>query len=279
MDSALSHFGLPMPSAAELAGTELYGDGFSSDEIGIWFRNEEDGFFQLRQTVYKSADEGDFIYAAADTFHFYEHLGDRHFDTCLALGCADGRDIEALSDRVGKFIAIEPARKWWKDSIGGRPAEYRMPSLEGKLDVPDASVDLVTVFGVLHHIPNVSAVVGELARVMKPGAIMLVREPIVSMGDFTKPRVGLTAHERGIHWRVQTRMYADAGLRVKRRAFTRTNAVLGALKRFGIDSNTRFAVAVDALASRVLAFNQRYWRTRPHHKIGPAGITFILEKA
>jgi SAM-dependent methyltransferase len=116
----------------------------------------------------------------------------------LALGCAAGDDIAPLAAVVQRFIAIEPAEKWWHDDIGGKPASYMSPSAIGDIKVDSATVDLATSFGVLHHIPNVSHVVGEVARALKPGGLFVLREPISSLGDWRKARAGLTANERGL---------------------------------------------------------------------------------
>jgi ubiquinone/menaquinone biosynthesis C-methylase UbiE len=47
-----------------------------------------------------------------------------------------------------------------------------------RLPVADASVDLVVARGVLHHLPDVTAALGEWRRVLRPGgAVVLVSEP------------------------------------------------------------------------------------------------------
>ena len=42
------------------------------------------------------------------------------------------------------------------------------------LDLPDASVDLVTLNSVLHHIPDSTRLLGEIVRVLKPGSIVMI---------------------------------------------------------------------------------------------------------
>ena len=73
---------------------------------------------------------------------------------------------------------------------------------------------LVTCFGVLHHIPNVSFVMSELGRVLEPGGVMLLREPVISMGDWRKPRRGLTKRERGIPLHLLQRIAVESGFEV-----------------------------------------------------------------
>jgi ubiquinone/menaquinone biosynthesis C-methylase UbiE len=81
--------------------------------------------------------------------------------------------------------------------LNGVPLTYVKPVASGTLPFPDGTFDLITFSGVLHHIPNVSYVVGELARVVTPDGYLLLREPIHSMGDWRGPRRGLTKKNAG----------------------------------------------------------------------------------
>jgi len=63
--------------------------------------------------------------------------------------------------------------------------------------VESVSGDLVVALSVFHHIPNVSFVLSEIARVLRPGGFAVVREPCSSMGDWSAPR-SATPNERGI---------------------------------------------------------------------------------
>ncbi|MFM5885325.1 MAG: class I SAM-dependent methyltransferase [Novosphingobium sp.] len=278
MNAPLTRYGLPQPTCDEREGRALYGDAFTPEEMARWFANEEAGYHALATTIYQGAADDPFESLHSDAYHFYRHLAGKTWTTCLAFGCADAKDVEVLAPRVGKFIAIEPARAWWRDAIGGKPARFMAPRSDGRIDLPDGSVDLVTVYSVLHHIPNVTAVVGELARVLRRGGQMLLREPAVSMGDFTQPRVGLTAHERGIPPHLLEAMFAANGLKILRRAPMRVGAFAKLLGTLRLNANSALAVRVDAALSRVLGFNMRYWRRSLRDKLGPATMTYILEK-
>ena len=56
-------------------------------------------------------------------------------------------------------------------------AEFRLEDATHLESVPSASIDLVVVFGILHHIPGWSRAVAECRRVLRPGGEIYVEEP------------------------------------------------------------------------------------------------------
>src|SRR5437868_8149316 len=50
------------------------------------------------------------------------------------------------------------------------------PKTSGRIELKDQSQDVVCAFSVLHHMPNVSNVVGEISRVTKPGGLFIRSE-------------------------------------------------------------------------------------------------------
>ncbi len=260
--------------AAYKTGAELYGDDFSPDDIAEWFASEQLGYYDTREGV------GGTHTHALNARHGFRHLGE-HYENCLTLGCADGDELLPIAGRVGKFIAVEPAKPWWRDKIGRTPAEYRMPEQSGALDLPDQSVELVLCFSVLHHIPNVSAVLRELARVAKPGTLMLIKEPSSAMGDWTRPRPGLTKNERGIAPQWMVRTAAAQGWTLRRLKHCDSGPVrrgamaLGNLQPF----NSPTIVALDSIVCAATKFLHRYWRTNPFHKLAPGLAYYVFERA
>ena len=209
-----------MPSAPvpdELLGLQLHGDGLDDAGLRAWFADEQDGYADL--VAPGDADDDVASLGYANRFHAFRWLGSRTFERCLALGPASGREYAPLAGRVGSFLAIEPGRRFWRPTIAGSPAEYRLPTLRGTIDLPDGACDLAGSFGVLHHIPNVAEVLAELARVLRLGAPFVLREPIVSLGDFRQPRPGLTRNERGIPHRMMDELLRDAGFVVRAKRF------------------------------------------------------------
>lgn len=262
---------------AELRGERLAGADLDDAGLAAWLAAEERGFVTLAGPrpgpVVPNA-------AALNWWHALRHLGPRRFRTCLALGPARGADYLALAERVERFVAIEPAREWWGETIGGTPAEFRPPTLRGATGLPDRSVELAGCFSVLHHIPNVGEVIGELGRVLAAGGWLVVREPIVSMGDFRRPRPGLTAHERGIPHAMMDGFLCDAGLTIVRKSLCQTPGPFQLARRLGVTrpNDTRWFVILDALISRALAWNTRYWRPRLWQKAAPTMGFWVARK-
>lgn len=256
-----------------ISGRVLHGDDFSPAQISDWFEKERRGYYDI-------ADRPDYAYGyhALNRFHGFGLLQGR-YERCLAIGCAKGEEILPIADRIDEIVAIEPAEPWWSDRIGGTPARYMAPSESGDIALEDASVDLVTCFGVLHHIPNVSHVMREIARVMKPGGLMLLREPSSSMGDWRKPRPGMTANERGIgrDWMIRTAK--GLGLDVVKAAHCDFGPFEKVLAPVGVTPHNSMPVVVaDAAVSALLGWNNRYWRNGLVRKLAPGSVFYVFRK-
>jgi SAM-dependent methyltransferase len=277
MDAAMNTV-LPAPDADALAGRKLYGNDFDAGQLDAWYAAEEYGFYELygEGTAYV---EGPFPYQAwarADA----APLRGRRYDTCLALGCADGRELAALGLDIGQVIAVEPAERFWGETVGGIPAEFRKPAASGTFDLPDASVDLALALHVLHHIANVEHLVAEMARVLKPGGVLLLREPVASMGDFRLPRPGLTQCERGIPAKLMQGFIAKAGLKLERQTWRSTPGLPELAMKLGIAPfNNPALVWIDEQISRISRRNDRYWRPALWHKLAPRTVAYTARKA
>jgi SAM-dependent methyltransferase len=255
-----------------LSGARLYGDDFAPAEIGAWFEAEQQGYHGL---VGERPEARPYEYAALNDFHAFDFLRRQRFDTCVALGCAWGDDVAPLAPVVQRFVAIEPAREWWRDEIAGRPARYVAPAPSGAVDIPSHSADLAVSLGVLHHIPNVSAVVTEMARVLKSGGLFVLREPVNSMGDWRQPRTGLTAHERGIPRRWLRGTLEAAGFSVERDR----PCMFGPLPRvWPMPYASKAGVLADAVLSTATQWNTHYWQDRIWKKLAPSSVFMVARR-
>lgn len=274
---AVSHTVLPEARLSDLSGETLYGNDFATEALRAWVADEERGFYNLRE----SEPSGKAVaedHRAMNRAHG-ALLRNRRYPVVLTLGCADGTDFLGLGIEADRIIAIEPARDWWRDTIGATPAEFRAPTISGDIDLPDATVDLVVCLGVLHHIANVEHVLAELARVLRPGGQMIVREPMISMGDFRQPRPGLTARERGIPRPLMRDFMQRAGMTVRVEQPCSSQLVRQTLNAVGISAYTHpWAVSLDRVISRLTANLSPYWREHPWQKLGPGSLLLISDK-
>jgi SAM-dependent methyltransferase len=201
--------------APYLRGDELYGDTFTGPELDRWFAEEAEGYADLGA---KDIRAYRYSYHALNWFHGFRHLPSRAFGAVLGFGSAYGDELEPIAHRAERIVILEPSDAFVHADLNGVPLTYVKPVASGTLPFPAGTFDLITCSGVLHHIPNVSYVVGELARVVTPDGYLLLREPIHSMGDWRGPRRGLTKNERGIPIRLLRAIIARAGLTIVREA-------------------------------------------------------------
>lgn len=269
---------LPPIGDRHLSGESLYGDDFEGEEILSWFEHEKSGYYNLYNDEGQDA-EIDYPYEFINNFHAFSKLKGKSFETCLVLCCAEGDDVKPLAPQVEKFIAIEPAKEWWRDSIGGKQATYMMPESSGRIPLEDGSVNLVISLGVLHHIPNVSYVLEEIHRKLSVGGYFVAREPISSMGDFRSPRNGCTKYERGIPIKYFQKRLRELGYTDIVISPVMFSPLIQVLKRTSSSSipRSRTTARIDAILSRAFAFNDVYFRNTVWKKFAP-GACFIIAK-
>lgn len=268
---------------AQLSGQQLYGDDLACNQLQNWYDQEESGYFDLRIKYSAVADANNqytYEYNALNHLHAIGTLLGMRFSCCVALGCAAGDDVAPLAPVVDRFFAIEPAEKWWRTQIGGRTAQYLKPTVTGDIDIGSNVADLATAFGVLHHIPNVSHVVREIARVLRPGGLFVVREPISWMGDWRRPRPGLTANERGLPVDWFEKAVQKSGFRIIRRHFCMLTPFSIIVRKLGISRPyaSMTVTWVDWILSEMLRWNAHYKRDRFIRKIAPGSAFWLLKK-
>lgn len=156
------------------------------------------------------------------------------------------------------------------------------PKIDGSLAFDDDSFDLITCFGTLHHIPNMSFVFKEIIRVLKPNGLLLMREPTCSLGDWNKPRKGLTKNERGIPLEIFERILADNPVIIlnKTYCFAMTSFLQKILGRFLKKPlyTIKSYIVFDKYLSGALSFNYHYHRRNIIEKCAPSSIFYIIKK-
>lgn len=260
-----------------LSGEKLYGDDFEIEEIKEWYDQEKKGCADLIRLRHNKDEYG---YHFLNVYHGYRHLyWDRSLQG-LALGGALGHEFLPVSDFFTHIVILDTPEVYrQRKNRREMKIEYREPTVSGKMLFPNDSFDLITCFGVLHHIPNVTFVVSECFRSLRPGGYMLLREPIVSMGDWRKPRVGLTKNERGIPLPILDGIVKNCGFEILQRTFFDFSVIprIGSWFNFSVYNN-KVTTMLDAFLSKIFSFNTTYHRTKVWKRFGPSSVFYVLRK-
>jgi SAM-dependent methyltransferase len=264
-------------TAKYFSGVALYGDDMNPAEVAAWYRDEAQAYYQMTLSSYGSYE---YAYHAMNRRYAYSKLEQRRFGKCLALGCATGDDVAPLAPQVGEFLCVEPAEQFWRDAIGGRPAHFMKPSDNGTLPVETGSFDLAVCLGVLNHLPNVSFVLSEFARILCPGGIFILREPICTMGDWRKPRTGVTSHQRGLPLAYLRQRLLSLGLAPISEKLCSFPLIprIARLTRIRHAYNSTSLVFLDDLMSRLTRWNLHYHRDSLFKKVAPAQVFVVAAK-
>ncbi len=265
------------PMARFFSGEALYGDDFAGERLAKWYAGEREGY---ASEVGKRTEAYRYKYHEINRFYGYRYLAGRTGLAVLGIGSAYGDELLPIAPQSRSFDIIEPSDQFSDNrSINGVPAVYHKPREDGIFDFADDSFDVVTSFGVLHHIATVSTVVNECFRVLKPGGYFLCREPIVSMGDWRQRRRALTINERGIPHRIFLRIVRDAGFEVTKASLFDFAPFVRVVDNAGFDCfGTPILTRIDRLLSILFSFNRKYHRQKTLEKFGPASVFLALRK-
>ena len=198
----------------------------------------------------------------------------------LAIGGAFGDELLPIITKIKEITILEPSNKLFAgNQIQGKPTHYVKPKTNGDLPFTNKTFDLITCFGTLHHIPNVSHVISECYRCLNVDGIMLVREPIVSMGDWRKPRPHLTTNERGIPFNIFKEIVLSAGFIIKHQSLCVFSLIPKILSKINVAAyNSKAITFIDAQLCFLLSRNVQYHRIKRIHKFGPSSLYLVLQK-
>lgn len=96
------------------------------------------------------------------------------------LGTGTGRIAQAVARATGqRVIAVDHSRAMLERALErtrGLPVVALRADVT-ELPIVDASIDTVLCSGVLHHLSRPASSLGEIARVLRPGGVLVIREP------------------------------------------------------------------------------------------------------
>lgn len=257
-----------------MSGDHIFGDDFVPTSIDRWFEDEKSASY----ACYEGVDTTQ--YDALNWIHAFRRVKHRKFENCLAIGVADGKDVEPLAHQVGRFFCVEPEEKWWRPIIGGKPAYYRAPNANGSLDTfHDGFFDLSIAIGCLHHIPNVSHIISEMGRTTASGGYLIVREPVTMMGDWRFPRPNMTTRERGLPPRPLLQAVKRAGFKPESIVYFDCPLVARGGAKLGVKPfNSTAFVLLDWLLCRALRWNMHYRPRSTLQKVAPSSVFIVARK-
>lgn len=288
MDQVKHTTSLPRnPTPLVKRGTVLYGDELSSLQLEEWYKQESEAFF-LQNSLSSSEDPWYAYMRYVNRIYAFSYLSSLlpTSPSILALGPGDGAELEDLS-----FYFNQPSLYALESSSSFRVSlSHKFPSISlvsphysGSIDLPDSHVDFTLALSVLHHIPNVSFVLSEIDRVLKPGGFVIVREPCSSMGIWGTKRV-CTPNERGISKNYFLSKARRLGWTLLKPPlpihFEPMNKLFHSLNLYQKPSllQHQFLFAIDTLVNKIIAFNDIYWRDTLLSKFGPSSYFYLLRK-
>lgn len=263
-----------------IKGRGLYGDDFSLEQIEKWYEEESEGYANLG-----SKDISNYVYRYHEVnkmYGFSKLKKINHFENALGIGSAWGHEFEPIISKISKITIVEPSDNLISTKIGNLTPTYVKPNVDGSLIFNSGTFDLITCFGTLHHIPNVSFVLKEIIRVLKPNGYLLLREPIISMGDWRFPRQGLTKNERGIPLSFFEAIFKNESVEIISclHCFTMTTflqRLMGSLLKKPIYSYKLYLI-VDRALSEIFKRNVKYHALNKISRIAPVSIYYVIRK-
>lgn len=259
-------------------GESLYGDDFTEEEIKAWFDREAEAYANLYGTNIKL--EKSYNFHNLNILYGFKYLCKvDKFEKVLGLGSSWGYEFLPIINRIENLFIIESSIQTRSKKLGEVSPIYKEPNVKGNINFEDNTFDLITCFDTLHHIPNVSFVLSELFRVLRPGGFLLMREPIHSMGDWRIARTGLTLNERGIPRKYLENIIHNLNFKiVKKHYYSCMTCFLSRLFGGSDFFLSKTYLLIDKYLSKLFSFNIHYHETNRIQRIAPMSVFYVLKK-
>ena len=259
------------------SGKKLYGDDFTKDQILSWYKEEEEGYANLGSS---NKEKYNYQYTEMNKLFAFKYIDkNTKFKQALGFGSAYGHEFLPIIDQIDALTIVEPSDQLKSNKLGELTPSYKKPDILGKLDFPDDNFDLIICLGVLHHIPNVSLILSELQRVLAPNGLLIIREPIVSMGDWRKPRKGLTKNERGIPLNLFKNFIKSNNFTVISNKFCDSPFAYKVFQKIlSMPYDSIIIQKIDSFFSWLFSWNYQYHRSSFFEKLAPCSIYCVLRK-
>src|SRR5712692_9327833 len=98
------------------AGTKLYGDDFSLEEIAAWFKDEAEAYPDRR-----ASGGSTYAFTELNHHHGYRFLSGQPIDHALGLGGATGDELLPIIRSVRRITILDPSVPAAADELAGVP--------------------------------------------------------------------------------------------------------------------------------------------------------------
>ena len=257
------------------SGRKLFGDDFNLDEIREWYGLEENACYEEYDQGRKRMPNNDFLHWQCG--YSRALAGRTSLGKVLGLGSGNGEEFRPVRRWIEHLYIVESADGYFHNDA---TTTYAKAQVDGSLEFPASFFDTTVNIAVLHHIPNVSHVLGELFRVLKSGGFCLVKEPITTLGAWHLPRKGgLAPCERGLPRDLFDELLRRAGFEIVHRTYFEFPPLRHLRDRGGIDTyNSKFWTGLDRLCCKLTDWNYRYHRVNWFQKFAPSYVFLVLRK-
>jgi SAM-dependent methyltransferase len=256
-------------------GSKLYGDDFSFEQIQKWYRQESEAYANM----VVGGGVKPYIHHVNNMYGYRYLKKISVFSKVLGLGSSWGIEFMPIIDKIKELNIIESSLQTRSKELGTLIPVYHTPNVSGVIDFHDNSFDLINVFDTLHHISNVTFVLKELFRVLKPDGYLLLKEPIISMGDWRKKREGLTVNERGIPEKILEKTIKDSNMYVvQKHYFACMTPFFLRITNSHSFFRSKCYYIIDKYLSKLFAFNIIYHPTTRLKRIAPQCLFYVLKK-
>jgi SAM-dependent methyltransferase len=264
----------------DLSGDFLYGEDFNDAQTEQWFREEINAYASIGRENHGGYQ---YSYHGVNIYHGFKHLPkNKEKIRVLSIGGYYGDELLPIIEKISEIFILEPSNSFINKTLNNVKITYLMADPSGKIPIETNSIDLITCFGALHHMPKIMPILGEINRTLKPNALAMIREPIVSMGDWSKKRIGLTKNERGIPLNIFRQSILNNNFNIihERLCFFLLSSYLVRLfSHLKISLyNFVFFAFWDDLVCNQIPWNIRYHPQTLIKKIQPSCVFFVIQK-
>src|SRR3954451_4071700 len=132
------------------------------------------------------------------------------------IGCGDGSLVRALGARGASVAGVEGSEEAGARAYARGPAGRYLVGSADALPLEDGSVDACLMMRSLHHVPPdaMGAAFAELHRVLRPGGVAYIAEPVAE-GEYFE-LVALVDNEREVRGLAQAAIASAPGFTVAR---------------------------------------------------------------